>query len=284
MDIENDDLTKLIYFKNGNVVFVESNDRNETFGHFLLRKKLIQPDALNKALNELSSQTDLKLGEVLLKQGLISPNTMMEQLNVHQEEKLLNAFSIKTGNYRLISNLEWPDYVTHFPFRTLNIFFSGLEKYVSLDEIMQSACLHPQAKIQLNFKPNRDFPLPPFATRLLNILSRDLVSVDELAKKVSVSTSKIIVYLYSFFLADWIGVQGVERREIVSKDIPDEAKEPEKSEAKAVAEPEKPDSSQPGGDEQGLVEKKTLSPGLLQQLEIDYQKVESYNFYQILEG
>lgn len=265
LDIENDQVTKMIYFKNGNVVFVESNDREELFGQFLMRRKLIDPKALNEALQELANQKDLKIGEVLLKRGIIDPNSLMDMLNLHQEEKLLNAFSIKTGNFRMISNMEWPDYVTTFPFRTLNVFFTAVEKFTSQEEIQSYTGIQPLAMVQIKHQPSRDLPLPPFATRLLNSLNRTLISVEQLAEKISMPIERVTNFLFIFKLAQWIEVERSASK-VVS---------PKVEEAKKNLPPENPTTNEE------MVEKKETNPILLQRMEIEYKALESQNFYQI---
>lgn len=264
LDIENEQINKLIYFKNGNVVFVESNDREETFGHFLMRKKLIDPKSLTEALQELANQKDLKLGEVLLKRGLIDPNSLMEQLNFHQEEKLLNAFSVKKGTFKFTESMAWPSYVTTFPFRTWNVFFTAIEKHVTQDEIADYSMIMDATMVQLKHQPSRDLPLPPFATRLLNTLNRTEISVGLISEKMSVAVEKVVKYLFVFKLSDWIITQNAVRQENTAgekliTDLP----------------PEVPSA------EQQMVEKKEANPVMLQRMDIDYKTLEAMNFYQV---
>jgi tetratricopeptide (TPR) repeat protein len=263
LDIENESLTKLIYFKNGNVVFVESNDREETFGHFLMRKKLIDPKSLDEALQELANQKDLRLGEVLIKKGFIDPNSLMEQLNLHQEEKLFNAFKIKKGTFKFSTDQEWPKYVSAFPFRTLNVFFTSIEKNVTQDEIRDYTMLLPQAHIQIKHQPSRDLLLPPFASRLLNSLNRTLITIEQLSQKMSVSVEKLTTFLFIFKIADWIEIQAVERKETTA------------------AEKVLPPSSEAANTTDDIVEKKEASPVFVQRLEMDYKTLGAMNFYQM---
>lgn len=275
--LENEKVTKLIYFKNGNVVFVESNDREETFGHFLLRKKLIDPKSLNDALQELASQVDLKLGEVMLKRGLIDPNSLMIQLNLHQEEKLFNAFSMKSGKFTFNSDMKWPEYVTVFPFRTLNVFFSAIENHISMDEIEESESITSSSKIQINHQPNRDLPLPPFATRLANCLTRNLIAVEDLAVKLSVPVAKVLTFVYIFKLGDWVSVEEVRNEEVISDS--DESKRVYSS--RSHIPPEAPENGKGPITGEEMVEKKDVNPLLLQRLDIEHQNIAEANFYQL---
>ena len=123
----------------------------------------------------------------------------MELLNLHQEEKLLNAFSVKKGTFNMSTNMEWPSYVNVFPFRTLNVFFTGIEKHITMDEIGEYTGLFPHALVQIKHQPSRDIPLPPFATRLLNSLNRTLVPVEQLAEKMSIPVEKVIKFLFILY-------------------------------------------------------------------------------------
>lgn len=287
LDIVSPQCSKLIYFKNGNVVFVESNDREETFGHFLLRKKLIDPKSLNEALQELTSQIDLKLGEILLKKRLIDPSALMEQLNTHQEEKLFNAFAMKRGEVRVVNNMKWPDYVTTFPLRTLNVFFKAIEKHFSQEEIERHCMLSSNASVQIKHQPLRDLALPPFATRLLKSLNRDLIRVDALSDKLFVEMDQIITYLYIFKLGDWVHVEPPSKDKTSpkfhSEDVSGETHpRPEGSKLSEDNGPtvvELPPESH--SQEQQMVEKIELSPMFIQRIELEHKKMESTNFYQM---
>jgi tetratricopeptide (TPR) repeat protein len=267
LEVQNDEVTKTLYFKNGNVVHVESNVRQETFGQFLIEKKVLDQQMLDAALLELANQKDLKLGEILIRRGLLDPNALMDQLNQHQEIKLSAAFAIKKGNYRFDPTLNWPGHVTVFPLRSLNIFFSSVEKHVSLQEINYYSGIHPLAVVQLNHNPSRDMALPPFATRVLNTLSRELVSVDILARNMSIPVDKLIIYLFIFDLAAWITVQ-----EDSKKDVTFVAEKPV----------EKPVEHRPENSAaEAMVEKKEVNPILLKRMEIDHKALDGMNFYQM---
>lgn len=276
LDIENDSISKLIYFKNGNVVFVESNDREETFGHFLMRKKLIDPKSLNEALQDLATQVDMKLGEVLLKKGYMDPNSLMVQLNLHQEEKLFNTFAIKKGKYTFNAEMVWPDYVTVFPFRTLNVFFSAIESHISLDEIESSESLIPSTKIQLNHQPSRDLPLPPFATRLANCLNRNWITINDLAAKLSVPIAKVLTYVYIFKLADWISSEEIRNEEVLGN-----SNESKRVYSDGLPPADNSDNIIVSKVEDSVVEKKEMNPLLQQRLDIEYRNIGEANFYQM---
>lgn len=293
LNIDAKDCTKLIYFRNGNAVFVESNSREETLGQFLITKKLIDAKSLEDALQELSSQRELKLGEILVKRGLIAPNSLMEQLQLHQEEKLLNAFELKEGEVRVVNNTQWPAYVSAFPIKTLKVFFAAIEKHMSVEEIEQASSICEFSLVQLKHLPSQDFTLPPSALRVLKTITRDRIRVDQFSDKLFLEMDQIIQYLYFFKLADWIEVQASQKTDLppayhsedfsqeISSDIPTGVKpkltQPEQQKSAVKMEVPKEALSQ----EQQMVEKKGLSPFMIERMEVDYKKLGSINFYQM---
>lgn len=85
---------RLIYFKKGRPVYIESNISSETFGPFLLREHLIEPVQLNEALNVLKDHHTMKLGHILIQKGILDAGTTFSKLSLHQREKLNHVLEL----------------------------------------------------------------------------------------------------------------------------------------------------------------------------------------------
>ena len=92
-------MVKEIYLVNGDPRFVASNQADELFGQFLVRKQVISDGELSMALAMLPHYKG-KLGNALVALRLLSPVQVLRHLTQQVREKLLDAFSWGKGTFR----------------------------------------------------------------------------------------------------------------------------------------------------------------------------------------
>ena len=96
---------KEIYLVNGDPRFVASNQADELFGQFLVRKKVISDGELSMALAMLPHYKG-KLGNALVALRLLSPVQVLRHLTQQVREKLLDAFGWTSGTFRYYRGTE----------------------------------------------------------------------------------------------------------------------------------------------------------------------------------
>ncbi|MEZ4846762.1 MAG: hypothetical protein R2877_07470, partial [Bdellovibrionota bacterium] len=168
--------------------------------------------------------------------------------------------------------------------RTLKVFFAAIEASMSAEEIEQATAIGEHSLVQLKHLPSQDFTIPPSALRVLKTITRDFVRVDQFSDKLFLEMDQIIQFLYIFKLADWIEVQQAAKDSATSsyhsEDFSSEVSvemQPETSYEESK--PELPQEAP--SQEQQIVEKKVLSPLMLERMEMDHKKYGAMNFYQI---
>lgn len=115
LSIERERLRKLIGFRNGMIVSVESNDPSEHLGQFLLSYGKIDPENLKRAF-AMQEKVGLKLGEILVEVNLLRADDIANTLRIQAVEIVYNLFL-------------WEDAVFHFD----DTQEAPVEKDLSLD-------------------------------------------------------------------------------------------------------------------------------------------------------
>ena len=95
--------TKEIYLVDGDPQYVTSNDSEELFGRYLVRRGLLQDGELSMALAMLP-RFDGKLGDALVSLGLLKPVEVLRHLTAQVRAKLLDAFAWEQGYFRFYAN------------------------------------------------------------------------------------------------------------------------------------------------------------------------------------
>jgi hypothetical protein len=90
---------KMISFKAGRMQFASSNDRDDRFNQTLLRNSVISLRDVLRALEVALSSRD-RLGEVLVRMGVLTPAEVEKWVRVQVEEIALSAFDRVSGTWR----------------------------------------------------------------------------------------------------------------------------------------------------------------------------------------
>ncbi|MCB1152671.1 MAG: response regulator [Deltaproteobacteria bacterium] len=97
--VELDQISKVIYFRQGRPVFVTSNQSTESLGRYLVSRNFISVEQYNMSLERLLASGG-NHGDVLLEMEAISPHDLFKGLREHVKEKVLSIFSWDRGTYR----------------------------------------------------------------------------------------------------------------------------------------------------------------------------------------
>ncbi len=100
---------KEAYFAEGQPVFVRCNVAEDRFGEYLVRRKVLTRDQLDRALGALE-HFDGRLGTALVSLGLLHPIEALRLLSEQVANKLIGACAWTKGRYELVDGVEnpWP--------------------------------------------------------------------------------------------------------------------------------------------------------------------------------
>ena len=92
-----DQATKTLFFKKGDIVFGQSSMKDDRLGECLVRAGIISRDQLETA--SMLIGTSVKLGKALVDSQMLSPHELWEGLKYQVEEILLSVFQYSVGEF-----------------------------------------------------------------------------------------------------------------------------------------------------------------------------------------
>jgi len=110
--LQRGEVVKEIYFRSGKIVSSSSNDPREYFGQFLLAYGKLTEDDLLYAFAK-QAQTGIKLGRILVMEGLLSEDEIQRFLRVKAEETVYDLFLWDLGDFKFYNDV--PAQGNHVP-------------------------------------------------------------------------------------------------------------------------------------------------------------------------
>ncbi len=98
-EAQRDGVTKRLFVRDGNVIFATSTDRKDSLGEHLLRTGALGHDELRAVATE-HERTKERVGELLLRRGLLSPRQLNEAIRTQIEQIAWSLFSWHNGQVK----------------------------------------------------------------------------------------------------------------------------------------------------------------------------------------
>jgi len=93
--VSRDGRQRLIYLENGLVVFAATNEREESLGAYLLRRRILTPEAGRDAARRV--RPGMRLGQILVQMGVLDEPGLKEAVSGQIREILWGAFDWDLG-------------------------------------------------------------------------------------------------------------------------------------------------------------------------------------------
>ena len=136
LHLENNEVKKVIYIRNGYPIFVRSNLVREFLGQILVRNGHLSNENLEVSL-KVAKENGQRHGMALIEMGLITPHQLNDILRNQVLEKLLDIFSWPGGKYRFIQAREFKQGVTSIDLSPANLILQGLREHASRDQVLK---------------------------------------------------------------------------------------------------------------------------------------------------
>ena len=125
-----------IYLRDGQPVFVELGRYRHSLGQLLLRTERITraqyEEAVTVVTNQLVDDEEIRMGECLVKLGVLTTAEVYEALKRQVEEKILDCFRWKSVAYRADAGAEHLADVTPIECRPVPyLIYAGLRRHIS---------------------------------------------------------------------------------------------------------------------------------------------------------
>jgi hypothetical protein len=132
-------ITKQVYFKNGMIVGSKSNDPREYLGQVLLHYGKVDDSQL-KAAREVQRTSGAKLGEVLVQQGFLTEDDVLEILKIRTLDTIYDLFSWTDGEFEFYDDESLPDDLLFIEVEPTSVIMEGIYR---IDELARYKTLVP---------------------------------------------------------------------------------------------------------------------------------------------
>lgn len=141
-------ITKQVYFKNGKIVGSKSNDPREYLGQVLLHYGKVDESQL-KAAREVQRTTGAKLGEVLVEQGVLTEDEVLEILKTRTLDAIYDLFLWTDGDFEFYDEEPLPEELLLIEVEPTSVIMEGIYR---LDELARYKTLVPSDRsvLELN--------------------------------------------------------------------------------------------------------------------------------------
>jgi hypothetical protein len=154
-------ITKQVYFRNGLIVGSKSNDPREYLGQVLLHYGKVDDSQL-KAAREVQRTSGAKLGEVLVEQGYLTENEILDILKTRTLDAIYDLFVWTDGDFEFYDDELVPDDLLLIEVEPTTVIMEGIYR---LDELARYRTLIPSDRsiVELNagwtssLKQGKDF-------------------------------------------------------------------------------------------------------------------------------
>ncbi|MEW5976161.1 MAG: DUF4388 domain-containing protein [Acidobacteriota bacterium] len=143
---------KHIYYEDGLIIGLNSNDPKEFLGQFLLHYGKIDEGQLRAAM-ELQQRCSLRLGEILIKQNLMSEQEVLEMLNLRALETIYDLFLWDKAEFEFTDGDTLPKEFIRISIRPTAVIMEGVYR---IDEWRRIREVIPSDQIVLALAPGRN--------------------------------------------------------------------------------------------------------------------------------
>ena len=207
-------ITKQVYFKNGMIVGSKSNDPREYLGQVLLHYGKVDEIQL-KIARELQRQSGARLGDVLIQQGFLGQDEVLEILKTRTLDAIYDLFVWTEGDFEFYDEEPLPEDLVLIEVEPTNVIMEGIYR---IDELARYKTLVPSDRsiLELNAGWTSSLKLGKEFRQILYFVEKRM-SVAEICYQMHASAFHVYGQLYTLIS------EGVAR---VAGELPEEARLP----------------------------------------------------------
>lgn len=97
-----------IYFDGGKICYASIVNRRDRLGERLVRAGVVTLEAVRTVLEEHKAKPGSRFGDLLIERGLVSPETMLQQIRLQVEERVYNLYTWQHGSFHFDAGVEPP--------------------------------------------------------------------------------------------------------------------------------------------------------------------------------
>ncbi|MEZ4703896.1 MAG: DUF4388 domain-containing protein [Bdellovibrionota bacterium] len=210
LEIQKDRQKKSIFVKAGCPVYIDATPNKQSFGDFLVKRKMItldQWDELDK------SHSDFDQCEMVVSKRYLSPSEAMEQLSHRHRQLLVDCFSWFDGRYSFLPNDIWPEKILHLPIHTEQVMEEGINRFYVSSKIYNYFNINSSTKLVIVSPPDRQSQISTFVTRTLKqfLVPR---TISQVSQKISLDEVVVAKHVLLFLVSGWMTPEGREEERL----------------------------------------------------------------------
>lgn len=171
LHLEQGELKKVVYLKDGYPIFARSNLIRECLGKMLVQEGLIDQAQCEDSLRKVKESGRLQ-GTVLIEMGLLTPEQLHDFLSRQVTEKLLEAFSWAGGRFRFIQGRDFKAGVTNIEMSPATLILQGIRRYYTDTRVAELLAPHRHRYLVETENPHYRFQELELSRRDGEILAR----------------------------------------------------------------------------------------------------------------
>lgn len=142
-------VSKQVYFKNGMIVGSKSNDPREYLGQVLMHYGKVDENQL-QAAREVQRKSGARLGEVLVQQGFLTEDEVLEILKTRTLDAIYDLFVWNEGDFEFYDDEPLPADLIVIEVEPTNVIMEGIYR---LDELARYRTLVPSDRSVIELGP-----------------------------------------------------------------------------------------------------------------------------------
>ncbi|HEY3580269.1 MAG TPA: DUF4388 domain-containing protein [Pyrinomonadaceae bacterium] len=210
-------ITKQVYFKNGLIVGSKSNDPREYLGQVLLHYGKVN-DAQLKTAREAQRSSGAKLGEVLVAQGFLTENEVLEILKTRTLDAIYDLFMWNEGEFEFYDDEPLPDDLLLIEVEPTNVIMEGIYR---IDELARYQTLVPSDRTLLELASGWTSSLAKLGKEYHQILFliEKRMSVAEICYHMHASAFHVYGQLYTLISEGIVRVSGEKAEDATALEV-----------------------------------------------------------------
>jgi tetratricopeptide (TPR) repeat protein len=200
--VEAEGVRTTVHLREGRVVFAEGGILRDTLGRMLLRRGRLREDQYLAVIERMSrSETSIRVGEVLIELGILSPREVYEALKLQVREKVVACFEWRTFEANFRRGEALPPHATSFECPPVEaLILTGMRAHFDADRLEPVLAPHAHRHAALRDSPRHvaeRFHMDPGEQRLLLAISgeRSLASLTDEGRLDPLATKRVLAAL-----------------------------------------------------------------------------------------
>lgn len=125
-----EDVEKKMFIENRKIVFAASNGKEDALGDYLLKNNLIDKDIYHKT-SQYMEKNNKRFGRALIELGYFNYEQLWTWIPIHLQTIVSSFFDIKSGTYRIVTDLEKQKENIVLDMNILPVIVEGMRRFES---------------------------------------------------------------------------------------------------------------------------------------------------------